>query len=68
MDYLLGHSMQSKVVVSEELGCLPCIERGESGYCMQLLGEPVDHHKDGILSLRLRQGTDEIHGDGGPWP
>ena len=67
MDYLLGDSMQSKNIIPEQPGCVLGIERGGSGDGMHLLGEPVDHYEDGILSLRLRQGTDEVHGDGGPW-
>ena len=67
MDYLLGDSMQPKDMVPQQPGCVLGIECGGSGYGMHLLGESINHYKDGIPSLRLRQGTDEVHGDGGPW-
>ena len=67
MDDLLGGSMQPKNIIPQQPGCVLGIECGGSGYRMQLLGEPVNHYQDGILSLRFRQGTDEVHGDGGPW-
>ena len=54
MDYLLGDFMQSKNIIPQQPGCVLSIECGGSGYGMQLLGEPVNHYKDGILSLRLR--------------
>ena len=68
MDYLLGDSMQSKNIIPQQPGCVLGIERGGSGDGMHLLGEPVNHDKDGILSLRFRQRANEVHGDGGPWP
>ena len=54
MDYLLGHSMQSKDMVPQQPGHVLSIERGGSGYCMHLLGELVDHYQDDILPLRFR--------------
>ena len=34
---------------------------------MKLLGEQINYHQDYILPLGFRQGTDEVHRDGGPW-
>ena len=67
MDYLLRDSMKPKDIIPEQPGCVLGIECGGSGDGMHLFGEPVNHYKDGILSLRFRQGANEVHGDGGPW-
>ena len=66
MDHLLGHSVQPKDVDHEQPGCLLGIEQGGSGDGMKLLGEPINDHQNRVLSLGLRQGTDEVHGNGGP--
>ena len=58
--------VQPKNIIPQQPGRVLGIERGGSGHGMHLLGEPVNHHKDGILPLGFRQGTDEVHGDGGP--
>src|SRR5258708_1875442 len=51
----------------KEQACNSCrVNHSDGGYGMDVLGQPVYYHKDGIVSFRLQQFSDGVNGNNLP--